>query len=336
MFNANKDINTTHLEHPYINTMQSRVPVVTTHTGVHTYFKNAVQINAKFNTTFVIGDNVNCKLFDGIPNIHHVDFGKFITDDLIALQQNFLNFSPNPAEFEYKCFERFYLLRGFMKQYHYDRIFYVDSDCIMLQNVDDLLLAHPEFECGMAIEEFNSCKTQQEKMAQNNGCIHNSLLTLEYVETFIQLCHEIYVTQTKLELLSPKIRWFQTKRASGVSDMTVCYLIYLFGLYDKPFFNTEHSFLFGNEMCSFDHHIRTAFGYLGDDTYLMNPGDGAKYLEKVGDKMYATTVKGNKVRLLTLHFQGTSKRKLEILSPSLFQGRDAATTGAQSVPPATR
>lgn len=300
----------------------SRVPVVTTHTGgTQLYFNHAVQINAKFNTVFVIGDNTNCKMFDGNPNVHHVDFGKFITEDLVAFQEHFLNFSPNNADFEYKCFERFYLLRGFMQKYHYDRIFYVDSDCVMLQNVDDLLLEHPEMECGMAIEEFNACKTQEEKMTHNNGCIHNSLLTLEYVETFIQLCEDIYINQSKFAMLAPKIRWFQTRHVPGVSDMTLCYLVYLFQLYDKPFFNTEHNFYFKNEMCSFDHHIRTAFGYLGDDTYLLNPADGTKYLEKSGDKMYATTVKGNKVRLLTLHFQGVSKQKLEMLNPNAFEGR---------------
>lgn len=280
---------------------------------------------------FVIGDNTNCKMFDGNPNVRHVDFGKFVTDDLVAFQQHFLNFSPNSAEFEYKCFERFYLLRGFMKQYNYDRIFYVDSDCIMLQNVDTLVSEHPELNCGMAIEEFNAYKTQEEKMAHNNGCIHNSLLTLEYVETFIQLCVDIYINQSKFGMLAPKIRWFQANHVPGVSDMTLCYLIYLFKLYDKPFFNTEHLFYFQSEMCSFDHHIRTSFGHLGDNTYLINPADGTKYLEKNGDNMYATTVNGNKVRLLTLHFQGVSKQKLEMLNPDSFQGSKANEMVAQTI-----
>jgi hypothetical protein len=190
----------------------------------------------------------------------------------------------------------------------------------MLQNVDTLIQATPELECGMAIEEFQRYTSQLDKMTHNNGCIHNSLLTLDYVETFIRICMDIYVTKSKFELIIPKIQWFQSHRSPGVSDMTVCYLIYLFKLYDKPFFNTEHSFLYNNELCSFDHHLKTPFGYLGDETYLINPDTGYKYIEKVGDKIYATTVNGNKIRLLTLHFQGTSKLKLETLTPDQFLG----------------
>lgn len=127
--------------------MISRVPVVTTHTGgSHLYFQNAVNINSKFNTVFVIGDTTNCKTFDKNKNVYHIDFGSLITDNLITFRQHFESFSPNPPDFEFKCFERFFLIREFMIKYNFNKVFYVDSDCIMLQNVDTLIQATPELE----------------------------------------------------------------------------------------------------------------------------------------------------------------------------------------------
>ena len=64
-----------------------------------------------------------------------------------------------------------------------------------------------------------------------------------------------------------------------------------------------------NEACVFDHMIQSNNGYLGDNTYIMKNDN--KHITKINDKYYIQTINNTKIRLLSIHYQGGSKKLLE-------------------------
>lgn len=291
------------------------VPVITTHLGTHPHFVNAVLLTAKHNHVYVLGDTKNCKLFDKHSRITHLNYANYLSPDLIEFQQYFVNFSSNPASFEYACFERFFLLHQFMKTHQHTRVVYFDSDCVLLEDMNAFIASIPEWQTDGALsivpssdETFNSC-----------ACISNGLITLEFCEVFMQLCKDIYLTKTKLNWIRPKIVWHaKNNEPGGVCDMTLCNLIVSKNMVSHPLHNTNATILFQKEMCTFDHQFASAFGYNGEPTFVIDPQTKLKAFQKKNGKYYFITTSGLPVRALSLHFQGTAKRVLEKINPLTF------------------
>jgi hypothetical protein len=282
------------------------IPVVIHHVAsCPLYLKHCIEINAQKNKVYLIGDSKN-NVFGS--NIVHVDIGTLESREAAVFKKYFKNYSTNDAYREYLCFERFFILREFMTKHGFDKIAYVDSDCVLLENISEVAATLP---CALSMQ------TRVDNPMHMVSCIHNSILTVEFCNVFIRLCKDIYINQSKLHLIHEKRNWHaKTGSAGGVCDMTLCYLITRDKMIDG-LVDTNEPMEYLGETCVFDHHIGIPYGFEGENTYVMD-NMNTKQLMKSGGKYYARTHSGKTVRLLSMHFSGGKKRILESIDPKTF------------------
>lgn len=284
-------------------TTKTAIPVVIYHIGDQPYFQQVVKLNAQTNPVILIGDQTNMKLFTNVPNVDFVHVNTLITPEIDEFYAWFLNYSTNPFDTEFICFQRFFLYKQLMIQRNLDRIFHVDSDCIALVNINDYISTFPDMTCALSIQDI------PDQPFHMSACIHNALLTREFCDVFIQLTKDIYQNKSKLELIQPKIDWhMQNQIPGGVCDMTLCYLIWkknmVAGLQDL-----NDTRLYDNELCAFDHNVQSPYGFKGVATYRMYE-NGLKVVQKHDNKFYAITGENEPIRLLSMHFQGSTGKSI--------------------------
>jgi hypothetical protein len=275
------------------------VPIVILHVGNQPYFKNCVLLNARLNSVIVIGDDSN-KDVGSIKNVEHVSIDSLYSSELDLFKKHFVNYSKNNANYEYLCFARVFYMAQLMKQRGLDAVFHTDSDCIVLNPLDPIV---------SLIRKTHTIAYSLEPNANPYhmvGCIHNGLLTPEFCDKFIQLCSDIYVTKTKLDLLMPKIKFHEEKRVpGGICDMTLYYLLAKEKLIEV--FDLNQPILIDGTPSTFDHNVFSAVGYRGETTYVIRPNT-IKQIERSGDQhLFVEQGSGQRIRALSLHFQGHSK-----------------------------
>ena len=307
-----------------------QIPVVIHHSGNQPYLVNCVELNSKNNFVYLLGDDTNRSLFDQNKSVQHVDVAHLKSAELDDFKHHFTNHSTNSSEFERLCFERIFILREFILRTGIDPVFYVDSDCIVLDSVSRIFDKSGAGRCGLSIQ---TVRNPHHMVA----CVHNSLLTLEFCEAFIQLCFDIYINKSKFQLIEPKIEWHRRmRRGGGICDMTLYHLLHEHQLVPQLIDLNEPQ-LINHEWCVFDHNLSDRYGYLGENTYVAPMGtksvmkrDGRFYLKTRSDEskggLYPT--EGNRpfktVRALSLHFQGSKKRYLEAIDTDRFFSEESS------------
>ena len=279
------------------------VPVIIHHVGsCPLYLKKCVELNALKNKVYLIGDHTNNSFG---PHITHVNVESLDSKEAQVFKKYFVNYSTNSAIGEYVCFERFFILREFMKKFGFDKIAYVDSDCVLLEDISKVA---KNIKCAMSMQIVDNPMHMV-------SCIHNSILSIELCDTFIKLCKDIYINQSQKHLIQDKIKFHaDTKSPGGVCDMTLCYIITRDRLVED-IVDTNVPMEYEGEPCVFDHHIGIPYGFEGEDTYIM---DTTKRLSKKNGKYYISTKSGKTVRLLSMHFSGRFKQFLINIDPNTF------------------
>jgi hypothetical protein len=300
------------------------IPVVIHHSGDQPYLVKCVELNAKNNLVYLLGDESNRSLFDHHPSVKQVDTADFGSAELDDFKKHFSNYSTHSSGFERLCFERIFMLREFILRTGIDPVFYVDSDCIVLDSVTRIFKQLGGVTCGLSIQKVSNPHHMV-------ACIHNSLLTLEFCEAFIQLCFDVYMNKSKFHLIEPKIEWHRRARCGGgICDMTLYHLLHEQGLVPGMVDFNEPRLIDG-EWSVFDHNLSDRYGFLGEKTYELERG--TKSVLKKDGKFYLKTRKNafrgglypakegtppNTVRTLSLHFQGSKKRHLEAIDTDTF------------------
>jgi len=276
------------------------IPIVIIHLGNQSYFQECVKINSTKNPVFVLGDYQNANTFTN--TITHINCDTLDFPELQQFRQHFTNYSTNSASFELICFVRIFYLKRFMEMHKIDRIFHVDSDCIVFDNVTELY--KHIFGSSRNIKGIAYSKNIDPNPHHMVGCVHNAFLTLEFCNHFIQLCFDIYVNKSKYDLIEPKIRWHRENNiGGGICDMTLYYLLFSENILEMRDLNEV--IIIDGEKCTFDHNINIGYGYLGNDTFKM--GKRIKNLTYNNGAPYAMDNTGQKIRLLSLHFSGVAK-----------------------------
>ncbi|MDZ4848201.1 MAG: hypothetical protein SGI77_02820, partial [Pirellulaceae bacterium] len=209
------------------------------------------------------------------------------------------------ACFRIELFCCMFYLKQFMLTQHLDRVFHLDSDCILLDNIGRLLsLSLPDVVARNGIAYSKNKSDNPWHMA---GCVHNALLTLDFCEAFIQLCFDVYENRSKFHWVEPKIRWhIENKIGGGICDMTLYYLLFTEGLLEVVDLNDI--VIVDGERCVFDHNINISYGYLGDETFVMSKN--VKKIIMESGKFYAFDKNGSAIRLLSIHFSGSEAKSL--------------------------
>lgn len=281
------------------------IPIVIFHIGNQIYFQKCVAINSKRNKVYVIGDDSNKDLFTNNVNVTFVHINELYSEEMEEFKKYYVHYdftvSIRILLLWFSCI--FYLKQFFIKK-GYTYICHVDSDCIVLEDVNTIFRNRKTLSYSLQPDE------QRINPYNMTGSIHNGLLNLEFCNKFIDLCFDIYKTKTKFHLIEPKIRWHTTNHiAGGICNMTLFYLLYSEKLVEN-IFDTNELLYIDNEPCVFDHTISSEYGYLGRNTYKKK--DNAKLILRKDDKYYFETKPFNDIiRVLSIHFQGDSKVILE-------------------------
>lgn len=281
------------------------IPVVIAHFGNQEYFQKVIEITSKKNTIILIGDDANMN----IPNIRHIHYKELITDEIMELAFSFFDFKENNGiqvlpdltcvnygKYEFLCYARIYFLRELMKRESIPWVFHMDSDCVLLENINEI-----DFLKQDTVVLSKPFLTNQLDMVAS---IHNSLINLEFCDKIIELVNTIFIQRTLSHNLIEKLIWHMTQGIDGnICDMTIYYMLCQKDV--LKILNMNSIFHHRGDLCTFDHCLHMAVGATQANMYVME--NGIKKIEKDGDKMIATTTNGAKIRMLTLHFNAHTK-----------------------------
>jgi len=286
--------------------MHPSIPLIIMHSGVQPYFQKCVELNTKFNDVILIGDKSNLRTFTQNPRVKHYHTFNLETDDTREFRRYFKNYSTNSFDAEYACFVRYFHYITIMDELGIDKIAVCDSDCLFLEDVNLLwpALMPPDAEAGMPRNLHIDDQPMVDKACNSAG-----FLTRAFCVKFVVLMREIYLFQTKYDVIEPKIRWHAIHEVpGGSSDMTI-----LTAMWDRGIANIVDltgTQLFANEVCVFDWNLQSAAGFNGKDTYMLLQS-GIKYAKKMnGTKFYFATKEMEYIRALTFHFQGMQSKAL--------------------------
>jgi hypothetical protein len=281
-------------------------PLYIFHIGDQEYFKKCVEINSLRNKVYIIGNDTNENLFKNNNNVIHIHVKNIDNGEVNRLKKCFVNYSSHNTSYEIKCFLRVFYLKQLMLLTGINNFFHVDSDCLIYDNVSDIFSQYPDIKNAYSLQKFCETTNQYHMV----GCIHNSLMSLDLCEIFIQLCYDVYENKSKFNLIQNKINYHnQQNLGGGICDMTFFWLIYSEKL--CKIHDLNDIIIFENEKCTFDHNVNGAYGFLGEETYKMN--DNVKDIISKDNKKYIITKSNEMIRLLSTHFAGPAKKLLEIL-----------------------
>lgn len=267
------------------------IPIVFIHLGNQEYVYRTVNYARQRSSRVVLlGDQSNI-----MRGIEHVDLSTLRSSDLDEFQNHFVNYSTNSAYIEFLCFARMFYLREWMIRNGVSTAVHLDSDCILLDHVDNLFKENTT--------SYIYPRLAYDDPARMAGNVATSCLTIPFLDAFIQLCKDIYVTKTKFHLIEPKIKYHQLhNKPGGICDMTLYYLL------SKEL--TIHNLLDKQEDgTTYDDNINDTLGFDGPKTFSLST-DGVKNLSVIDKKVYALHVSGDVVKLNNLHFQGNNGKRI--------------------------
>ena len=114
------------------------------------------------------------------------------------------------------CFARIFILSQFLNDLKINKVFYSDSDNIILSNINELnFLEDIAFIIPKEFDEFRM-----------SASIHSSLLTRLFCDKFISLYKDIYENKVEFHLIDDKISHHEKNNIpGGICDMTLYYLL---------------------------------------------------------------------------------------------------------------
>ena len=279
--------------------MSKNIPIVIIHTGYKDYLKINLEMTGQKNKIYLIGD-VSLKHLEKLINVTFVDINKYrLTESVNNFKKHFVNYSSNDSEWEWRCFERIFILKPFMKEYNLENVFHMDSDNILLIDIN----TYP-FKKKIAY-----CLNKNFHANRMSYSIHVGLLTIDFCNAFIQLYKDLYVNKSKFHLIKNKIEFHTDPEnknkfiKGGLCDMTLYYLLASEKIIDV--YNLQEP----NNGTVFINNI--------------NSGEGHEYKNqyKISNHMLKLTINENNVtiediknntilKIMNIHFQGRSKNRL--------------------------
>lgn len=250
------------------------IPIIFVHLNNQLFLLNVLLEAKKSNPKskiYLIGDETNSH-YDFVKHVHYKDL---IDEDYNKFIQIYENMSPNSFEGERFCFLRWFLIRELIKKENLGECFCVDSDVLILQDLERNLIPYKNFDLAISDISGHNCYI-------NN---YNAIVN------FCKFMLEMYDSKNLNKL---RDLYAELPSGCGVCDMT------LLDLYRK-----EHPEKVANlqqiiDGKTFDHNIKVQQGF--------EMKDGIKNLKNENGKVVCKNIELNQnVEFITLHFQGPSK-----------------------------
>lgn len=251
--------------------------IVIIHKGNQDYLRIAIKQALKTQSipVFLLGDETNrefCK--------NHYLISDYLDKDFF--KDKYVHLSSNVYDYELFCIQRWFLLRNFVNANDFDFVWALDSDILLLENLDNLS------------EKLKNIDVSVTTINDNDRCVgpESSYFTRETINKYCDFIEDVYTNRVS-DLKELKRVLDEQKSVNKISDMTLLYLFIKSGI---------HYLDFGEP---FD-------GMIMDDNISCPHGlkfrNGRKHIEKSGGHLYGYIDSNNeKVKFFSLHFQGGAK-----------------------------
>ena len=196
--------------------MVSEVPVLVCHFGKDEYVKNALRVSSKNNKVIFLGDSDENT--QGIDNVDCIDVRNFMQSEKIIHYKNFFKpYNTSDSYFVWLWYLRVFILSEYISQTNIDSIFHIDSDNVLLRDINNY-----NFQ-----KEIAYCIPPNEDENYMTGSIHSGLLNKQFFNNFEDLYSDIFVNKSKFHLIENKVKFHENFGYGGICDMTLFYLNYV-------------------------------------------------------------------------------------------------------------
>lgn len=172
--------------------MSVEIPVVFIHKGKSDYLPIVIEQAEKRNKVYLISDD----------NIHQYQ------DKAEQFKKLYTHMSTLPEQFELFCFQRWFILREWMKTNNFETVMYCDSDVLLFCDVT---------------EEYKNWN-QYEMTLLHRTALISSYITFEGLDLFCEFLLKTYSDKNKFEFRELVNKWNlmqEFKMNGGVCDMTL-------------------------------------------------------------------------------------------------------------------
>lgn len=273
--------------------LKSDLPVVIIHRTYKDYLKVNLEITGINNKIYLIGDS-SIEHLGNLNNVTFININKYENIPLIVKSlKNFVNYSSNPKNFEWICFERVFILKFFMEEYKLESVFHIDSDNILLDNVNN-------FEFNKKIAYIVNKNFSEYSMCSS---IHCGLLNQEFCEKFIELYNDLYINKSKFYLIKDKINYHSRNGVlGGICDMTLYYLL------EKKKMIEVQNLLTPINGKVFINHINNGQGKESEEQFTLNKNNKIDIKNVNGKYIIYDKINKQNLQLNNIHFQGGAKK----------------------------
>lgn len=259
------------------------------------YIKTNLEITSLFNHIYLIGTPEMSFLES--ENITFVDINKYRENIFLKnIKKYFINYGAKDDKSELFWLSRVPKLKSFLEEYNLENIFVIDSDNILLCDVN----LYPFTQKNAICISPNFNKYHQ------TASIHSGLIDISFCEAYEKLYYDIFENKSKFYLIEDKIN-FHKSNPGGIADMTLYYHLYNEGLVE--FDNLLNPVDFQNEKSVFINNYLTSEGFESEDQFKLKRNK-LKIYKRNGSNFIYDKKNNEYLKLLNIHFQGIGKKYL--------------------------
>ncbi|WP_416666457.1 hypothetical protein [Egbenema bharatensis] len=200
--------------------------------------------------------------------------------------KSYQHFSTNPFQFELFCFQRWFVLRDFMRNNAISQCFHMDSDVMLFAEITSEYRNFSQF-------DFTLSRSQSSDSLSPHCSFINSLEALDsFCDFLMRLYREPQLTQLMEQQFLKRCR---SGLPGGACDMTA-FREYVASSSVRVGYTSD---IINDSV--YDHRIRSS------DGFVMNPL-GLKQIQWIDNQPFGKTSEGDLIKFNALHFQGNSKK----------------------------
>lgn len=232
------------------------------------------------------------------PEIHSINIDEQQSLDLSDFKDDYVHLSTNHVHMERLCFERWFILRNYMRKHDITRAIFLDVDVVCVQDLS---------------EDFSTLEKYSATLSSGSSP-HTNFVSLECLESFCSFVSKIY-TDKSCNYWTTMNELFNNMKYGGICDMTL-WKWYATN-YDNKVLTSIQTHNIG-----FDHSLRDTTGW---DSKEVGWGTGTtevKNLVANNGKVTCYNTSLNKhINFKTIHYQGgPSKYWLKNTDIELLKG----------------
>ena len=274
---------------------KSDIPVVIIHRTYKDYVKVNLEITGSNNKIYLIGDS-SLEHLGNLNNVTFININKYENKPLIEeCLKNFVNYASNPKILMWWAIEEPLIIKLFMEEYKLESVFHIDSDNILLDNVNNF-----EFNRKIALivnknfYDFYMCTS-----------IHCGLLNQEFCDKYIELYKDLFINKSKFYLIEDKIN-FHTRNGEfvggGICSMTLFYLLV------KEKMIEVQNLLTPINGKVFMNNINNGEGEESQEQFTLNKNNKIDIKNVNGKYIIYDKINKQNLQLNNIHFQGGAKK----------------------------